>query len=135
DELIERGLKLLGRDDVNRAQQMKRFDGRKVPPELIFLAENEGEDAAVGVFAFRRIEAGDRGGAARGVDEAREHFQRGGLAGAVGPEETDELALRDVERDVLRGRGFFERAVKQAAHAAPEAGLLFVGAKDAGELR
>ena len=36
--------------------------------------------------ALRDIAALVQGGAGAGIDQAREHFQRGGLAGAVGPE-------------------------------------------------
>ena len=41
--------------------------------------------------------------AAVGRDDAQEHHQRGRLAGAVGPEERDALACRDVEVDAVDG--------------------------------
>ena len=56
------------------------------------------------------------------------------LPAPFGPEEADELALGDREADVLRRRGLLELAVEQALHAAPEAGLLLVGAEDPGQV-
>jgi hypothetical protein len=41
----------------------------------------------------------DRAG--RGRDEARDHVERGRLAGAVGAEQADDLALAQLERDVV----------------------------------
>ena len=134
DELVERGFELVGGDAVDGAKQGKRFDRGEVPPKLIFLAEDQGEEATVGVLAFGGIVTGDAGGAARRVDEAREHLEGGGLTRAVGPEEADEFALGDGERDVFGGGGLLELAFKKPFHAAPEAGDFFVGAKDAGEL-
>src|SRR5207245_6017146 len=43
------------------------------------------------------VEAGDVGGAARRGQVAGEDLKRGRLAGAVGAEEADDLALRDLE--------------------------------------
>ena len=134
DEFVERGFELRLGDAVDRAEEIEGLDGGEVPPELVFLAEHEGKETAVGVFAFGRIEAGDAGGAARRVDEAREHFEGGGLAGAVGSEEADEFPFCDGERDVFGGGGFFECAIEQTLHAAPEAREFFVGAEDAGEV-
>jgi hypothetical protein len=115
-------------------QEIERLDGGEVPPELVFLAQHEGEEPAVGVFALGRVEAGDPGGAAGRIDEAREHLERGGLARTVGPEEANELALGDVEGDVLGRGGLLELALEQPLHAAPKAGLLLVGAEDASEV-
>ena len=35
---------------------------------------------------------------------------------------------------MVRGAGFLKLAMEQPLHAAPEAGLFFVGAEDAGEI-
>ena len=134
DEFVEGGFELSFRNAVDGAEEIEGLDGGEIPPELVLLTEDEGEEAAIGVFAFGGIEAGDAGGAARGVDEAREHFERCRLTGAVGAEEADEFALGDGEGDILGGGGFLELAFEQTFHAAPEAGDLFVGAEDAGEV-
>ena len=39
-----------------------------------------------------------------GVDEAEQHLDDGGLAGAVGPEQADDLAAADRQRHVVHGR-------------------------------
>ena len=46
--------------------------------------------------------------------EARDRAQQRGLAAARGPEEADELALVDVERDVLQGGELAEMLVQVA---------------------
>jgi hypothetical protein len=70
DEFVECLPVLVGGQPVNVAQQQKRFDGGQIPPELVLLAEHEGEDAAVGIFALGGIESGDPRRAARGIDQA-----------------------------------------------------------------
>jgi hypothetical protein len=55
--------------------------------------------------------AGDRGGAAGGRDQRGEHAQGGGLAGAVGAEEAEDLARLDGEVDAPYG---FDRSVAAA---------------------
>ena len=49
------------------------------------------------------VEARDRRGAFVGAEVAGEHLHRGGLPGAVGPEEGDDLAAVDGEGDVAYG--------------------------------
>src|SRR5690606_28459973 len=88
----------------------------------------------VRVLAFGRIETCDPCAAARRVDEAREHFQCRRLARAIRPEEADKFAFIDRERDVLRRGRLLELPAEQSANAAPETGLLLVGAKDARQL-
>ena len=61
-------------------------------------------DAAAYVLGLLdHVVAGHRRGAGRGPQQRRQHPQRGGLAGAVGPEEPDDLALLDVEVDAVDG--------------------------------
>jgi hypothetical protein len=50
-----------------------------------------------------QVGAGDRGRAAVRFDECGQHPQRGGLAGAVGPEKSEDLALGDVQVDAADG--------------------------------
>jgi len=47
------------------------------------------------------VKAGDRSGAGRGRKKTRQHAHGGGLAGAVGPEEADDLAFVNLEGDVV----------------------------------
>src|SRR5207249_11168328 len=88
--------------------------------------------AAKGVGPLPRHEAEHLGGAARRVDDAREHFQRSRLAGAVGAEEGHHLARLDREADAVHRPHFLVPAAPQPADRAQEAGLLL---KDAIRLR
>src|SRR5580704_4013280 len=47
--------------------------------------------------------AQDRGGAGVGLEDGRENPHRGGLAGAVGPEQAEVGAGLDLERDAVEG--------------------------------
>ena len=97
-ELVE-GLLVLGRRDaIDVPEEQERLHGGEIPPKLILLPEHEGKDPAVGVLPLGGIETRDPGRATRRIDQAREHFERGCLAGAVGAEKPDELALGDAER-------------------------------------
>jgi hypothetical protein len=49
------------------------------------------------------VEPGHRGGALGGTQQGGEHPERGGLAGAVRAEESDDLTLGDVEVDAVDG--------------------------------
>jgi hypothetical protein len=49
------------------------------------------------------VETGDVGGAHGGGQEAGKDTHGGGLAGAVGAEEADDLALFDLEGDIVHG--------------------------------
>jgi hypothetical protein len=53
-------------------------------------------------------------GALVGCDQTEEHVERGGLAGSVGPEETDHLTFANREADVVHG-GNGTEALDQAA--------------------
>ena len=56
------------------------------------------------------VEAEDLDGAGGGSEQAGEHLDGGGFAGAVGAEEAEELAGSDGEVDVLNGGEFAEAA-------------------------
>ena len=52
--------------------------------------------------------------AARGREDAGQHAQGRGLAGAVGPDEAEQLAARDIERQPVHGDRDAERATEIA---------------------
>ncbi len=62
-------------------------------------------------------------GARRGLEHAEDHVDGRGLAGAVGTEETDDLALADGERNGIDGNGpgvvLPQIADSKHLHAAP----------------
>src|SRR6185312_10507600 len=134
DQLLEGPPVVGGREAVDRAEEGEGLAGGQVPPELVLLAQDQGEDPPVGVFAPARIEARDPCLAAGGLNQPRQHFQGGGLAGAVGAEEADELPLGDGEADVVGRPGFREFPAEEAGDAAPESGLFLVGAENPGEV-
>ena len=108
--------------------QPERFLRRQIPPELIFLPHHQGEAAAIGVFALPGHVAHHAGRAAGGVDHAGEQLERGGLAGAVGPEKGDELALLDRQVDAADRLDLAIFAVKQPAHRRQQPFLLLINA-------
>src|SRR5665647_1431278 len=69
---------------------------------------------------FDRMGVGDHGAAvyegvaAAGVQQAREHGDGGALAGAVGPEQAEDLAPGDVEADAIDGEHSLGRVVPLA---------------------
>ena len=70
------------------------------------------------------VVAGDGGGAGGGGDEARKHAHGGGLAGAVGAEEAEDLALVEAEGDIVHRGEAAEplgqaRDLDQCRHASP----------------
>ena len=73
----------------------------QIPPELIFLAHDQGEAAAVGVFAPPRNVSQHAGGPGSGIYHAGEQFQRGCFAGSVWAQKGDELALLDRKIDAF----------------------------------
>jgi hypothetical protein len=114
-------------DAVDGAIELEGFAGGEVPPEGVFLAHEEGELPLHFIVALPGDEAEHAGGAGRGIEEAGEHFQDGGLAGAVGAEKADEFAFLDGEGDVVRGAHVLVFAPAEALDGAEDARRFFVG--------
>src|SRR5882672_9797221 len=100
-ELRHGGIVLLAWDVVDGAVEQEGLGGRQVPEELLLLAHHQRDLLEEAALALFRREAGDGHSPLGRVQEARQHFQRGGLAGAVRTEEPDALSSADRERDVL----------------------------------
>ena len=126
-------LEVAARDAVDAAVELERFARRKIPPELVLLAEQQGELLAVGDGPLPRREAQHRGRAAGGMEQAGEHLERGGLAGAVGPEEADELPFLDRKADVFHGGSLLVFATQQAAQRTEQPRLFLVSTEDSRE--
>jgi hypothetical protein len=75
------------------------FHGEVV--EQARLVRHEGELAFGADGIALHVTGADANGAARRADDADETAQRRGLAGAVGPDESQHLARRDGERQIL----------------------------------
>ena len=65
--------------------------------------EDDAAGAPGGERVGRDVGAGDARAPARGRDRGREHADGRRLAGAVGPEQSERLAGRDLEVDALHG--------------------------------
>ena len=109
-----------GGDAVDFGVQFEGLAGGQVPPELVLLAEQQGELPAVAVVAFPGDVAEHAGRAAGGVEQAGQHFQGGGLARAVGAEKADQFAGLDGEADVLDGEGLLVLPAEKAADRAAQ---------------
>ena len=68
------------------------------------------------------------------MEEAGQHLQGGGFAGAIGAEETDDLAPPDFESDRVDGEPGFVAAADHASERAKKAWLLTVEAVGFGEV-
>jgi hypothetical protein len=86
------------------------------------------------VLAVRRREAEDLQLAGRDVQQAGQHLQRGGLAGAVRAEQPDDLTTVDAERDLVDGQSGFVRTPYEALDRIAETGPLFVEGIGLGEI-
>src|SRR4051812_26462008 len=69
---------------------------------------NESELRFRGERILVEVDAGEMDGSGRRLENAGDHPKRGRLAGAIGPEESEQLAIRDTEIYGIDGR---ERAV------------------------
>jgi len=87
-------------DVVNGAVQLERLFRRKIPHQLLAVAEHQGDAPLERGTAAPGDEAGHGDPAARGVQQAREHLERRGLARAVRSEEPDDLPRLDAEGHV-----------------------------------
>jgi hypothetical protein len=84
------------RHAVDVAQQVEALDHRQVPPQLGALAEHHADPRHVASFAGARERQPIHLAAAGGrLQDAGEDLDGGRLAGAVGPDQADQLALSE----------------------------------------
>ena len=103
-------------DLVDALVQVQQLVGRQVPPQLVLLPHHDGELHLEGFLALPGGKAQHVRFAAAGVQNAREHLQRGGLARPIGAQETHHLALFDLEGNPAHrffGQLFAEEQVPQ----------------------
>ena len=86
---------------VDRAEQLERVERGQVPLELVPVAHHHRDPAQELALPLRRRVAEHARLARRRVQQPRQHLERRRLAGAVGPEEADDLAARDLEADAV----------------------------------
>ena len=109
------------RNVVDAAQEFEGFDGRDVPPELRALAE----DDADGFYIGGTLAPGDKtireNFARRRHQDARQHFDGCGFAGAVGADVADHFAADDFKIYVFNGFDGLVFAMKKIPQAAEDA--------------
>jgi len=109
------------RDVVDAAEQLERFYGGDVPPELRALAEDDADRFYVGGALAPGNEA-VRGDFARSRhQDAGEHFDGGGFAGTVRADVTDHFSAADFKIDVFYGFDGLVFAMKKIRQAAQDA--------------
>ncbi len=125
-QLGQRGLVGLVVDLVDALVQVQRLIGRQVPPQLVLLAHDDGELHLEGFLALPGGEAEHAGLPAAGVQDAREHLERGGLAGAVGPRKPTISPSSICKRDLAHGIFGQLFAVEEVLKRALQPQLFFV---------
>ncbi len=99
DQLVAHLHELGARQAVDGSDQLERVEGGQVPLELVPVAHHHRDPAQEVALALRRRVAQHPCLARRRVQQAGQHLERRGLAGAVGTEEADDLAGGDLEAD------------------------------------
>ena len=90
-------------DSEHGLVDQERVDGWEVPEQLLSLAHDEGDLREVLGAAVPGREAQHVHLAVGGMQQAAHDLEGGGLAGAVGSQEADDLAAVDLERDSVDG--------------------------------
>ena len=118
---------------IDAGQQVERVRRGQVVPELGFLAE-DGADLVgqAGALAPRDF-AQHEGLAGGGVEDADQHLDGGGLAGAVGTDEGDPLSFLHGEGDVFHGQGLAAEWAEESAQASAQAGSFLAGDEGFGQ--
>ena len=119
-QLAERRVELVFRYLVDGAVQLEGIGHRDVPDELVALPHHQRHLAKEGGITVPGLEAKDARLAGAGVEEAGEHLKRRRLACPVRPEEANDLALPDLERDAGHGDDLAHLSPEQAAHRGPK---------------
>ena len=125
--LIDRAPVGLGRQPIDAPIELQRVPGRKIPPELVLLPQQQGELAAVTIGSFPRHVAQHRSGARSRVQQSGQHLECGGLASPVRAQESDKFAFLDLERHILHREHRLVFTVKQPLERPGEPRSLLVG--------
>ncbi len=121
DELVERSSIARGIYAVNVAEKIEAVDDGKVPPELRALSEDDADSRDVFTPVVEGDETVDLYPAGVGAEDSRQDLDRRGFAGAVGADESQQLAFIEREGDAFER---FDFAIARGAR-----GLLMVPKK------
>src|SRR5204862_5473197 len=128
--LVAHGEVVLALEPVDRAVELERVERGDVPLQLVAVPHHHRHPAQVLALAARRNVSQDARLPARRIEEARQHLERGRLAGAVRAEEPDDLAGLDVERDRVDRMYLPPRSSEETLRGGPQAGLALGHAED-----
>ncbi len=122
-------LGLLAVQVVDVPEETQRVEGRQVKPELRLLPEHGADPIGQPPPVAMWIHAQDGEVPRRGVEDARDALDGGGLPGAVRADESQKLAPPDLEGDVVhRAHGAASRREEAAQGAGRTAAVLGFGA-------
>src|SRR5574341_343306 len=127
-QLVQHPAEFFLRHVVDGLIDEERLHRREVPQQLIALAHYERELREVVPLPLVGREPQNVDLPGSGIEQPGEAFERGGLARAVRPEETDDLALRDMERNAVHRSDRLVLPPEQAAHGTAQAGRPMVDA-------
>ena len=106
---------------VNPPQQLERFDDGDVPPELRALPENHADGFHIVAALAKGHEAIDANFAAGRDQNAGEHLDAGGFAGAIRADVADHFAAVDRKADAVNRRDRVVVANEEILDRTPDA--------------
>jgi hypothetical protein len=133
-EVVEGRLVGLVGDAVDLLEKQESVGGGEVPPELRFLAHDEGDLAPEAVVALPGRVAEHARLAPAGVDDPGQHLHERRLARPVRTDQPDDLALLDGEGDLFHGLFLDLLPPEERLQGAEQAGRLRVHGEGLGEL-
>ena len=124
------GRELVAGDPVDRPVQLVRVERGQVPLQLVPVPHDERDPAQEATLPLRRDEAEHVRLPSARIEQAGEHLERGRLPGAVRAEEADDLARRNVERDLVDGTHLAGLAPYQTLRGRDETGFALGDVED-----
>src|SRR5262245_5340257 len=108
--------------------ELEAIGGGQIPPELVLLPHDQRKTPAksIGPIPWRVAEHARR--AARGIDDPRQHLERGRFAGAVGSKKGHHLPWFDGESYPIDGTDFFGFTAVESAHSSQQTLPLLIDA-------
>ena len=122
-QLVDGLLELRTLQSVDGPVALKGIGHGQIPDQLVAVAHDQRDLAQEIALASKGLETQDAHIPVTGIQQAGEHLQRRRLAGAVGPEEADDLAGLHVEGHCLHRLDVARAAVEQTLGGVPQAGL------------
>ena len=113
----------------------ERLLGRKIPPQLVFLAHDQRKTFSIRITSLPGNKTEHRSGAGCGIDQARKQFQCRRLPRAVRAEKRDHFAFLDLKTNFLYCAYGIVLAMKKPRDGRHPSGILSINAVMFCELR